>query len=84
MVDPAVELHDRPDVPDGRVWRGVDGVEAFFAKTAELFDPIGWEPQELIAEGRHVIARTHVVAYGATSGTRSRWTKPSFGPSGMG
>lgn len=69
MVDPAVELHDRPDVPDGRVWRGVDGVEAFFARTAELFDPIGWEPQELIAEGRHVIARTHVVAYGATSGT---------------
>jgi hypothetical protein len=32
---PDLELHDRPDVPDGRVWRGVDGVRAFFEKTAE-------------------------------------------------
>jgi ketosteroid isomerase-like protein len=68
-VDPEVELHDRPDVPDGQVWRGVGGVRGFFAKTAELFDPIHWEPQELIVQGRHVIARTHVTAYGASSGT---------------
>jgi ketosteroid isomerase-like protein len=68
-VDPEAELHDRPDVPDGRVWRGEDGIRAFFAKTAELFDPIRWEFEELIPEGRHVVARCHVVAYGATSGT---------------
>ena len=68
-VDPECELHDRPDVPDGRVWRGVDGVREFFAKTAELFDPIHWEPKEMVAEGRHVVAMTHVVAYGATSRT---------------
>jgi ketosteroid isomerase-like protein len=64
-----VELHDRPDVPDRRVWRGIDGVRAFFDKTAELFDPIRWEPREFIASGRHVVVRAHVVAYGATSGT---------------
>jgi uncharacterized protein len=64
-----VELHDRPDVPDGRVWRGIDGVRAFFGKTAELFDPIRWEPREFIPAGRHVVVRAHVVAYGATSGT---------------
>jgi ketosteroid isomerase-like protein len=63
-----VELHDRPDVPDGRVWRGIDGVRAFFDKTAELFDPIRWEPREFIPAGRHVVVRAHVVAYGATSG----------------
>ena len=68
-VDPEVELHDRPDVPDARVWRGIDGVRAFFAKTAESFDPIRWELREPIAFGRHVVARAHVVAYGATSGT---------------
>jgi uncharacterized protein len=65
---PDVELHDRPDVPDSRVWRGVDGVRAFFQKTAESFDPIRWEPREFIAAGRHVVVRAHVVAYGATSG----------------
>ena len=68
-VHPEVELHDRPDVPDGRVWRGTDGVRAFFDKTAESFDPIRWEPQEFIPAGRHVLVRAHVVAYGATSGT---------------
>jgi ketosteroid isomerase-like protein len=67
-ADPDVELHDRPDVPDSRVWRGVDGVRAFFEKTAESFDPIRWEPREFIAAGRHVVVRAHVVAYGATSG----------------
>ena len=69
LVDPAAELHDRPDVPDGRVWRGTDGIRAFFAKTAELFDPIKWDPREMIAEGRHVIVRCHVLAYGASSRT---------------
>jgi ketosteroid isomerase-like protein len=64
-----MELHDRPDVPDGRVWRGMDGVRAFFAKTAESFDPIRWEPREFIATGRHVVVRAHVIAYGASSGT---------------
>jgi ketosteroid isomerase-like protein len=66
---PDIELYDRPDVPDGRVWRGTDGVRAFFAKTAESFDPIRWEPRELTATGRHVVVRAHVVAYGASSGT---------------
>ena len=64
-----VELHDRPDVPDGRVWRGVDGVRAFFEKTAESFDPIRWEPREFVPAGRHVVVSAHVVAYGASSGT---------------
>jgi ketosteroid isomerase-like protein len=68
-VHPDVELHDRPDVPDGRVWQGIEGVRAFFDKTAELFEPIRWDPHEFIAAGRHVVVRAHVVAYGATSGT---------------
>ena len=67
-VHPEVELHDRPDVPDGRVWHGFEGVAAFFAKTRELFDPIHWDLRELTEEGRHVVTQTHVTAYGATSG----------------
>jgi ketosteroid isomerase-like protein len=68
-VDAGIELHDRPDVPDRRVWRGTEGVRAFFAKTAESFDPIRWEPRQFIAYGRHVVVRAHIVAYGAASGT---------------
>src|SRR5215212_1699375 len=69
VAHPDLELHDRPDVPDRRVWQGVDGVRAFFDKTAESFDPIRWEPREFIDAGRHVIVKAHVVAYGASSGT---------------
>jgi len=68
-LDPDVELHSRPDVPDAKVWRGVDGVRGFFAELAEAFDPIRYEPRELIAAGRHVVVRAQVVGYGATSGT---------------
>jgi ketosteroid isomerase-like protein len=43
-------------------------VRGFFARTAESFDPIRWEPHEFIEHGRHVLVRAHVVAYGAASG----------------
>jgi ketosteroid isomerase-like protein len=65
---PDFELHDRPDVPDARVWRGTNGVQQFLSKTAEHFDPIRWEPCEFVERGRHVIVDVHVVAYGASSG----------------
>jgi ketosteroid isomerase-like protein len=68
-ADPEIELHDRPDIPDSTVWHGVDGVRGFFAKTAESFDPIRWEPEELTPAGRHVVVRTRIVATGRTSGT---------------
>jgi ketosteroid isomerase-like protein len=68
LADPEIELHSRPDVPDSTVWRGIDGVRGFFARTAESFDPIRWEPREFVDQGRHVVVRAHIVAYGATSG----------------
>jgi len=67
-VHPEVEIHNRPDVPDRRAWRGIEGVRALFEMTAEAFDPIRWEPREFIADGRHVVVRAHVVAHGAASG----------------
>ena len=69
VTHPEVELHPRPDIPDGRVWRGSRGIREFFAMTAEAFDPIRWDAREMIAEGRHVVVRAHVTAYGASSGT---------------
>jgi ketosteroid isomerase-like protein len=68
-TDPEIELHDRPDIPDSTVWHGIDGVRGFFAKTAESFDPIRWELEELMPAGRHVVVRTRIVATGRTSGT---------------
>jgi ketosteroid isomerase-like protein len=68
-IDPEIGLHDREDIPDSRVWHGIDGVRAWFAKTGESFDPIRWELLELTAAGRHVVARTRIVAHGRASRT---------------
>ena len=69
QMHPDFELHSRPDVPDATVWRGIDGVRDFFARTAESFDPIRWEAREFSPAGRHVMVRAHIVAYGRASGT---------------
>jgi ketosteroid isomerase-like protein len=69
-VDPEIEMHSRTDLPDRRVWRGVAGMGEFFAELAQQFHPIRWEPYEMVAEGRHVVVRARVTAYGASSGTR--------------
>ena len=69
QMHPDFELHSRPDVPDATVWRGAEGVRDFFARTAESFDPIRWEPREFTPAGRHVMVRAHIVAYGRASRT---------------
>src|SRR4051812_7391830 len=68
-ADPQIELHDREDIPDSRGWHGTEGVRGWFAKTAESFDPIRWDPLELTEAGRHVVARARIVAHGRASGT---------------
>ena len=80
QMHPDFELHSRPDVPDATVWRGIDGVRDFFARTAESFDPIRWEAREFSPAGRHVMVRAHIVAFGRASGTPIEVTRRSSGP----
>jgi ketosteroid isomerase-like protein len=48
MLDPAVELHEEPDLPDARVWQGRDGVEAFFAETRSRWREVRLDVDEIV------------------------------------
>jgi ketosteroid isomerase-like protein len=64
---PHVELHERHELPDARVYRGRAEAKQFFRKTQEVFSEIRWEPQELIDLGHAVVVETRVFATGRGS-----------------
>lgn len=66
-IDPEVELHGRPDVPDTRSYRGLDGFREFFQQLGETFSQVRWEGQELIDCGDAVVFVGKVVAVGRGS-----------------
>jgi ketosteroid isomerase-like protein len=64
---PDLELHERPETPDRRVYRGREESKAFWRKTWEIFAEVRWEPRELIDTGDVVIVVTRVVGIGRSS-----------------
>lgn len=64
---PGIELHERADLPDAKVYRGREEVKEFWRKTLELFAEIRWEPREFIDLGHAVVVETRIVAVGRGS-----------------
>jgi ketosteroid isomerase-like protein len=67
---PDFELHDRPDLPDAKVYRGREESKEFWRKTQELFAELHWEPREFIDLGHAVVVETRIVALGRGSEVR--------------
>ena len=67
---PDFELHDRPDLPDAKVYRGRDATKGFWRKSQELFAELHWEPREFIDLGHAVVVETRVIAVGRGSDLR--------------
>jgi ketosteroid isomerase-like protein len=57
-LDPDIELHERPELPDAKVYRGPAGVKEFWHKTQEVFAEVHYQPLELIDLGHAVVAVT--------------------------
>jgi len=66
-LSPDFELHERPDLPDARVYRGREESKQFWRKTQELFVEICWEPLEFIDLGHAVVVVTRVRVVGRES-----------------
>jgi hypothetical protein len=66
-LDPDVELHERRELPDAKVYRGPAEVKEFWRKTQEVFAEVRWRPLEFIDLGHAVIAVTKVTAIGRGS-----------------
>lgn len=66
-LDPAFELHERPDLPDHKIYRGRDESKAFWRKTQEVFSEVRWEPKQFLDLGHAVLVETRIVATGRGS-----------------
>jgi ketosteroid isomerase-like protein len=64
------ELHERPDLPDRKTYRGREESKKFWRKTQELFAELHWEPREFIDLGHAVVVETRIVARGRGSDVR--------------
>jgi ketosteroid isomerase-like protein len=63
-LDPDFELHDRPDIPDARVYRGREASKEFWQKIQQLFSELRWEPREFIDLEHAVVVETRVMVVG--------------------
>jgi ketosteroid isomerase-like protein len=66
-VHPDAELHERPDLPDAKVYRGKEKTKEFWRKSQEIFDEMRWKVGEIKEVGGAVVADTRVWGRGRGS-----------------
>jgi ketosteroid isomerase-like protein len=64
---PDVELYERSELPDAKVYRGRDEIKEYWRKTQEVFAVARWETLEFIDLGPAVAVVTKVTATGRGS-----------------
>jgi ketosteroid isomerase-like protein len=64
---PDCELHERPDLPDAKTYRGRDESKAFWRKTQELFAEARWEPRDIVDLGHAVVVEARIIGMGRGS-----------------
>jgi ketosteroid isomerase-like protein len=67
---PDLELHERPDLPDAKVYRGRDAAKGFWRNAQELFSEIRWEPRSYTDLGHAVVVEIRFVVLGRGSDVR--------------
>lgn len=55
LLDPGIEVRDRPEVPDPRVYRGHDGVLDSLGATQAAFDELDLVPEAFMPAGDTVV-----------------------------
>ena len=69
MMDPEIEAHDPPEMPDAGVHRGRDAVRRDWEHTLELFEELTIDVEEIFeADGEDVVLFVHYIGRGRESG----------------
>jgi ketosteroid isomerase-like protein len=68
LYDPEVEVHDRPELPDPRVYRGHEGVLASLDASRAEFAGFDLVPEEFVDAGDRVIVVFRFLGTGRESG----------------
>ena len=68
LLDPEVEVHDRPEIPDPQVHRGHEGVLTSLGVSQETFDGLDLVPEEFLDAGDRVVVVFRFQGIGRESG----------------
>jgi ketosteroid isomerase-like protein len=63
-----VDMTPVAELPGAEAYHGHDGFRSFFQTLREAFGDFGWEPQEFVDLGDHVLVETRFFAAGRGSG----------------
>jgi ketosteroid isomerase-like protein len=67
-LDAEIDLTPVDELLDAETYHAHDGVRRYFQSTREAFGDFGWEPQEFLDQGDHVLVETRFFAAGRGSG----------------
>jgi ketosteroid isomerase-like protein len=68
MLDPEVEIRDRPEIPDPGVYKGFEGAQRSLATTEETFDSWALTPERFVEHGDSIVVVLHLEGRGRESG----------------
>jgi len=68
LMDPEVEVHDRPEAPDAATYRGHEGVMAAFSINFETFDDFSFVPERFFDAGEKIVVVLEIIGRGKSSG----------------
>jgi ketosteroid isomerase-like protein len=68
LIDPGVELRDRPESPDASVYHGHDGVRESLARSVEMFETLDFIPERFVEQGDHMVVTIMMRGRGRGSG----------------
>lgn len=67
-VDPNIEVHEPPALPDRQVWHGHDGYLAALRNMREVFGEIRIEPEEIVELDGQALVMLRMAVRGVASG----------------
>jgi uncharacterized protein len=68
LLDPEVEMHDRPEAPDARSYRGHEGVLTALRVSLDAFADFRLEPERFHDGGEQVVVVLRMIGTGNVSG----------------
>jgi ketosteroid isomerase-like protein len=68
LMDPEIDIYDRPEAPDARSYHGHEGVLTALGLNFDAFEELHFEPEEFIGGGDQVVVIVRLSGRGKVSG----------------
>jgi ketosteroid isomerase-like protein len=68
IIDPEVEISDRPEIPDPQTYRGHEGARAALQQSFDTFEELQFEPEQFFQVGDRIVVVIRMRGKGRESG----------------